>query len=647
MKEMKILVVDNNPVILKYMTDMLEKEGHQVLTAESGLEAVDILKTFTPEVIFTDLIMPNIDGEKFCQIIRKDDRLKKSFLVILSAATAENGESLTQMGANLCIGKTSFDKMGKYIRVALQEAERRNGYTEKCEILGMAESHPRQITKELLSDRRHFEVILDSIEEGILEVTHQGRIIYGNPSAIDIFGMTKENLLASDLIDLFDVKDQDRIRGLLNTSPTSPRRSNGAPPFRLGGKEVSVHLIPILDEENRTSILLLNDVSERKKMEAQFLKAQKMEAIGTLAGGIAHDFNNLLMVVKGYVSLMLLDMDPVHPHFEMLKTIEKKAEMGSRLTRQLLGYARKGRYEIKPILLNQLVEETAETLGRTRKDIVVHLDLRRDLHLIEGDPGQIEQVLMNLLLNAADAMPEGGKLFLKTSNVTQADIQSDLYVVTPGNYVLFSVTDTGIGMDEKTMERIFDPFFTTKAPGKGTGLGLASVYGIVKGHSGYINVQSELGKGATFYVYLPASEERKIEDRPTKSEMVLPGKETILLVDDEKPILDVGERMLKTLGYQVLVAEGGKQAIEIYQSHQGQIDLVILDLIMPYQGGGETFDHLIKLNSKVKVLLSSGYSMNGQAIDIMKKGCKGFIQKPFSIKELSLKLREILDYEKH
>lgn len=642
MKEKKILVVDNNPVVLKYMTEMLEKEGHQVLTAENGLNGLDILKTFRPEIIFTDLIMPNIDGERFCQIIRRDDKLSRVFLVVLSAATAEKEVDVTQLGANLCIGKTSFDKLSKHVRIAIEEADRRDATVEKCRILGIEDSHPRQITKELLSDRRHFEVILDSMEEGILEVTPQGRIIYGNPSAISLIGTSMERLLASDLVSLFHERDQGRMNKLLSTFTMAPKRIKGDTPFRVDGKEVSVNLIPVPDDENQTAILLLNDLSDRKKMEAQLIQAQKMEAIGTLAGGVAHDFNNLLMVIKGYVTLMLLDVEPSHPHYEMLKTIEKKVQNGSRLTGQLLGYARKGKYEVRPILLNQLVKETTETFGRTRKDIVIHLDLSGDLFPLEADPGQLEQVMMNLLVNAADAMPGGGQLFLKTENVTHSGTKNDLYEVVPGNYVFLSVMDTGIGMDQKTMERIFDPFFTTKELGRGTGLGLASVYGIIKGHNGYINVRSEVGKGATFSIYLPASE-RKVEAQAKKGEEVLMGRETILLVDDEEQVLDVGEKILKTLGYKVLIADSGQKAVEVYRTNRNQIDLVILDLVMPHKGGGETFDALRKIHSEAKVLLSSGYSMNGQTTEILNKGCEGFIQKPFSINELSQKIREILD----
>jgi two-component system cell cycle sensor histidine kinase/response regulator CckA len=640
--EKKILVVDNHPLMLKWMTNLLEKEGHQVLGAEDGLSALNILKTFTPEIIFTDLIMPNIDGERFCQIVRKDLELKEVFLVVLSATAAEEKADITQLGADLYIAKCSFDKMAKHVRVALSEADRRNTVVETRGVIGIEDTYPRQITKELLSFRKHFEIILKSMAEGILEITPQGRIVYCNPSAISLVGIHEEKLLASNLIDLFHDHDRERMRTLLSTLNTHRKTVNGDPPLRLNGKQVSLCLLPILDEESRTTIILINDVSERKEMEAQLLQAQKMEAIGTLAGGIAHDFNNLLMAIQGNISLLLLAIDPIHPHYERLKSVERQVQSGSKLTSQLLAFARKGRYDIKPVDLNRLVEETSDAFGRTRKEITIHRELAPDLFPIEADYVQIEQVLLNLLVNAADAMPGNGDLFLKTANVAYKDIQNELYAPATGKYVLLSVTDTGIGMDRRTMDRIFDPFFTTKEIGRGTGLGLASVYGIIKGHNGYISVQSQKGKGSTFMIYLPASE-KEVEESAPKGEEILKGTEAILLIDDEKNILEVGEKILRALGYTAYLAESGEKAIDLYRLNKDKIDLVILDMIMPQKGGGETFDALKAINPEIKVLLSSGYSINGQATEIIKRGCSGFIQKPFTLRELSQKIREILN----
>jgi PAS domain S-box-containing protein len=385
------------------------------------------------------------------------------------------------------------------------------------------------------------------------------------------------------------------------------------------------------------------DITELKQAQGALTAAQRMEALGTLAGGMAHNFNNLLMGIMGNTSLMLLNVDSTHPDYERLKIIEKSVQNGSRLTRQLLGYAREGRYEIKPISLNQLVKDTSDTFATTKKEIRVHQEPDKDLRGIKADQGQIEQALLNLYVNAADAMPGGGELFLKTTNVTHKDMTGKAYEVKPRDYVLVTVRDTGVGMDKKTKERIFDPFFTTKGLARGTGLGLASVYGTVKGHGGYIDVESKRGHGTTFSIYLPASHEKKVIKEEELPKKILKGKEAILLVDDEDIVLDVGEQMLKALGYKALIASGGKEAIELYKENKDKIGMVLLDMVMPDMGGGETYDRMKEINPDIKVLLLSGYSIDGEATEILKRGCDGFIQKPFDMKELSQRVREILD----
>jgi len=380
---------------------------------------------------------------------------------------------------------------------------------------------------------------------------------------------------------------------------------------------------------------------EKERLQAQLLSAQRIEAIGTLAGGIAHNFNNLLMGIQGNATLARLDVTPSSPAHQKLENIERLVRSGAKLTSQLLGYAREGRYEVRPISLNHLVNETSHTFAQARKDIRVQLDLEDSLGGIDADQGQIEQVLLNLLVNAADAMPAGGEVFLRTRNVTHREMTKKPYRPKKGKYALLEVMDTGVGMDGKTMERIFEPFFTTKAMGKGTGLGLASVYGIVKGHGGYIDVHSEKERGSTFQVYLPASE-RKIIGEKELPGGIAKGSGRILLVDDEEMILEVGAEMLDKLGYQVLVAGSGAEAVRIYRENRDGIDLVILDVVMPGMGGSETYDQLRRINPAVRVLLSSGYSIDGQAKETLDRGCDGFIQKPFNLQGLSEEVQRIM-----
>jgi CheY-like chemotaxis protein len=376
-------------------------------------------------------------------------------------------------------------------------------------------------------------------------------------------------------------------------------------------------------------------------MEQQLLNMHKMESIGTLAGGIAHDFNNLLMAIQGNVSLALYDLQEHHPCRRIFDNIQKAVQSGSRLTSQLLGFARKGRYEAKPLELNRVVKDVSETYGRTRKDLTIHHELASDLSSVEADEGQIEQVLLNVLVNAGQAMPGGGDLFLKTRNATHREMTGRLYQPKPGAYAFVEIADTGIGMEKKIMDHIFEPFFTTKEMGRGTGLGLASAYGIIKGHGGYIDVDSQPGRGTTFGIYLPAS--GKVVPKPTAAaSKVVAGKGTVLLVDDEEMVLDVGEKILARLGYVVLKAQNGEQALEIYNRCRASIDLIILDVIMPVMGGGEAVDRIKKIDPGARILLSSGYSADGQVGAIIERGCAGFIQKPFSIESLSTKIEEIL-----
>jgi CheY-like chemotaxis protein len=285
--------------------------------------------------------------------------------------------------------------------------------------------------------------------------------------------------------------------------------------------------------------------------------------------------------------------------------------------------------------------QSAETFGRTRKEITIERKFENDLFSIAADESQIDQVLLNLYVNAADAMPGGGKLILKTQNQTHLNIKSDHYNPMPGNYAQLTIRDTGSGMDKATLERIFDPFFTTKEMGRGTGLGLASVYGIIKSHDGYIDVESEKGQGTTFTIFLPASESG-VEGNAEADARLIKGSGTLMIVDDEELVLDVGVKMLKKLGYTVLKALNGTEAVEIFAANKDKIKMVILDIIMPDMGGGQVYEKIKAINPQVKVLLCSGYSVDGQAIELLERGCEGFMQKPFTMEELSGKITQIM-----
>ncbi|MBC2743372.1 MAG: response regulator [Desulfosarcina sp.] len=338
---------------------------------------------------------------------------------------------------------------------------------------------------------------------------------------------------------------------------------------------------------------------------------------------------------------MMLDTEITNLHYEKLKKVEKLVQSGSKLTSQLLGYARKGKFELKVLDLNKIVQDSAEIFSRTRKEIAIHMDLSSTKSLAEMDRSQIEQVLFNLFINAADAMPDGGDLWLKTSIVQHGDIGQKPYTPASGSYAMLQVTDTGHGMDTETRNRVFDPFFTTKEMGRGTGLGLASAYGIIKAHAGYIEVASEIGQGTTFTIYLPLSK-RKLSEAFKGDAKIKFGKGTILVVDDEEMILEIGTEMIGRMGYKTISARNGDEAISFYSENPDGIDLVVLDLIMPGTSGSETFERLKQINPGVKVLLASGYSIDSQAMELIDRGCNGFIQKPYNLEDLSRKIDELL-----
>ncbi|MGB5615790.1 MAG: response regulator [Desulfobacterales bacterium] len=500
-----------------------------------------------------------------------------------------------------------------------------------------------------------YRLIIENIDEGFFELDLEGRFSFVSVPACEILGYGTDELVGTKL-SASSSPDKaatiDRIlERVFRTGESS--RATELLVIRKDDSEVPLELsvYPLRNTEGQPIGYrgMVRDMSERiesekekAKLEKQLIQAQKMEAIGNLAGGIAHDFNNILMGMQGNASLMLLTLDSQHPHYQKVKAIERYVESGAALTRQLLGFARGGKYEVKITNLDELVRRTARMFGRTKKEIRIHTSGLKRVRSVEVDQSQIEQVLLNIFVNAWHAMPGGGEIYLRTAN---ADIDMTVvrpYRIEPGPYVCVSITDTGIGMDEATQQRIFEPFFTTKEMGRGTGLGLASAYGIIKNHGGFIEADSAPGEGATFRIHLPASGKAVVEEEESGTEL-FKGDETVLLIDDEQVIIEVGQEILKTLGYNVLVATSGPEALQIFRRKKDAIALVILDMVMPGMSGGETFDQLKTIKPDVRVLLCSGYSLSGQATEILDRGCSGFIQKPFKLKELSFKLREILD----
>ncbi|MBA4391493.1 MAG: oxidoreductase, partial [Syntrophus sp. (in: bacteria)] len=506
----------------------------------------------------------------------------------------------------------------------------------------------RKLSEEALNiSRDNLRTIFNSVQDGIFIHDMNGKVIDVNAKMLAMYQVSYDQALSFSIekdysgpgnpLDQLSATWEKVVNGKSVSFEWIARRPIDGSVF-----PARIFLTSITMAGEDAVLASVTDVTAQKRLEGLLIQAQKLEAVGTLAGGLAHDFNNLLMGIQGHASLIMLELDTHHPHHERLKHIEEQVRSAADLTRQLLAFARGGRYEMRPVNIDEIMKRTSTMFGRTKKELTIHGKYDKDLWTVEADQGQIEQVFLNLYVNAWHAMPSGGELYLEAGNITLDKSYAAPYAIPPGNYVKISVTDTGTGMDEKTIKRIFDPFFTTKEMGRGTGLGLAMVYGIMKGHNGIINVYSEPGHGTTFILYLPASEKDVLEKIPSVPEVRV-GSETILIVDDESTVLAVSKEILQSLGYTVHGMGSGEEAINFYKEMKDTIALVVLDMIMPGLSGSETFDRIRELDPSAKIILSSGYSLNGQAQKILDKGCHGFIQKPYDIAQISRKIREVLE----
>jgi DNA-binding response OmpR family regulator/nitrogen-specific signal transduction histidine kinase len=652
----KIVIVDDEKRMIDSLRRLLESQGYAIETFQNAQDALTHLDTCPCDLVLMDVMMPVMDGFEALSVMR-ERHPDITVIIMTGQASIDSAIAALRKGAYDYLSKPfDFDELIKRLNNALNH---RSLSIEK-----------NQISQKLQTTEARYQYLVNNSPDIIFTLGENDALVFISDRIDDYLPDCGDLLLGSPFLNIVHHRDRQVVQGYLEKIRSGASLASDVIEWHLkcaGCDESQTEcsgLHPLMEmkavmmsentsEEKQDASLeiygIIRDITQRRRaeeekriLESQLQQAQKMEAIGTLAGGIAHDFNNLLMAIQGQISLLLMTSKRSDSQRTRLEKIESYIENGSKLTAQLLGYARKGKYEVKPIDLNKIIEDTIKTFRRMKKEVRFYVNLADDLAAIEAEPSQIVQILMNLFLNASDAMPGGGDITVTTANVDHFRIKSQLYKPRPGRYVMMSIKDTGIGMDEWTLEHIFEPFFTTKEMGRGTGLGLASVYGIVKSHQGFIEVESAVSTGTTFHVFIPASENVVEESVPMETESIVMGQGTILLVDDEEDILEIAKPMIESLGYRVIVAKSGAEALYLYPKHQKEIDLVMLDMIMPGISGGSVYDRLKSINPKVRVLLISGYSIESEAKDILFRGCDGFIQKPFRIKDLSAKIWGII-----
>lgn len=532
---------------------------------------------------------------------------------------------------------------------ALYFGNKPGGFTEEDEVMLQAVSADAAIAlnkADRLIQLKRFREVVDSAFDVIIITDAEGRIVYANPAFESVTGYDRKEILGKATSILKSGHHDDAFYRHLWETVAAGSVWKGE--FINRKKDGSLYhssavIFPIHTEEGVSYVSIQRDITQEKKLYEQLLRAQKMEAIGTLAGGIAHDFNNLLAAILGYSEILLSSCKPGDPTYKPTTIIKTAAERGADLAKKILTITRKEKLEARPVNLNEVVRTAEELLKRSMpKNIEIVLNLKEDMPLIKADPTQLQQVVMNLAVNARDAMPEGGRLVIETAIVGSENGAANGLPVAKGGFVKLSVSDTGVGMDVDTQRKIFDPFFTTKESGKGTGLGLYIVHAVVSNHSGYINLYSEPGKGTRFNIYLPFTKAMEKEEHEEPADYR--GTETILVIDDEEHIRELCRDLLEPMGYTVLLAASGQEGLNIFRMSHDSIDLVMLDMIMPKMGGSEVFQALRTIRPDVKVILCSGYSHNGFAgIDtLVRSGAAGFVQKPFTRQTILNVIRKAL-----
>jgi PAS domain S-box-containing protein len=675
---MKILIVEDDPGSRIYLERVLQSQGYTIESAVNGARAIELCEQNPPDLVISDIMMPEMDGFELCRRMKTDERLHGIPFVFYTATFIEQNDKQLAfaLGASRFLVKPmELDDLLREIRNVIDEFREGRLDVPKSPLVDLNELDRMQLealTRKLdkkvteLSDEREalrrsegrYHKLLDSMMDGFVYVDMDGRILEFNNTFRSMLGYDDDELRSMTYRDItpekwhaFEqrvVEEKILKKGFSDLYNKEYRNKNGT----VFPVELRTFLIKDDLARNEGMWGVVRDISarremeeEKKRLEDQLVQARKMEAIGSLAAGVAHDFNNILNIIMGYGGILMNKMTTDRSSMEQMHEILAAAERASNLTRQLLVFSRKQTLESKPVDLNDIVTGMQKMLARAvgeSVDIRVNLLDRRLVVL--ADTGQIEQVLMNLATNARDAMPEGGLLSIST----ETEKIDEAYVANfghgkPGTYAIINVSDTGVGMDCETQAKIFEPFFTTKKPGEGTGLGLAISYGIIKQHGGRISCYSEPDKGTVFRIYLPLNEEISSEEAGIEDLETLPcGSETILLAEDDASLRELNRLLLESSGYEVIAAEDGEEAVVKFMDNRERIKLVLFDMIMPKKNGLEAYKEIRTISPEIKALFISGYT--NDMISRMSSDIKiEALRKPYLPSALLRKIREVLD----
>jgi two-component system cell cycle sensor histidine kinase/response regulator CckA len=638
----KLLVIEDEKLLLNYVADYLEDTGYLVIKASNGREGLDLFRDQKPDMVITDLRMPGINGLEVMAFLRAEAP-EIPIIVISGTGSLEDVIQTLKLGAWDYILKPIKDIV--VVDMAIDRAlERKKLIDENRRYREHLESEVDKRTKELIKSNQKFKTLFSHAGDAIFIHDTQGRILDANDKAYEILGYRRGDFIMTAMSEIYAPDE-----ALLSQHYLDLLQKKKSLMYESAHRHRQGHLVPvevnatILDVDGVPTIFALcRDISERKqaaderrRLEKQFLQSQKMESLGLLAGGIAHDFKNILGAIGGYAELLAKKITQDAKLSGYVENIHKAMQRGTELTDKLSSFTRKGGEEFTRVDLHKVLHDVVELLRPNFKTSTITLDCRASSHEIMGDHGLLENVFINLGLNARDAIREAGKITFRTEPAELSPDNSCDHKEVQSAYIKVSVIDTGSGMSQDTMVHLFEPFFTTKEPGKGTGLGLVSVYNCVKQHCGVIDVESAEGKGTTFKILFPIAKSGAADTR-ADSLTGVSIKNKILVIDDEKLVGLLAQQKLSDLGYSVMVRDRAMEAVEYFQAHHAAIGLVLIDFTMPLMNGEELRDALVSITSEVRIVYMAGDDHTVTPEALKKQGVAGWIQKPFNAEQFCM-----------